>query len=61
MHEHAHDNASSEKRKRFDNFMVCLYISRELGLTGVCDVVEFHKSDDGAIINGYDGLFKIVL
>lgn len=60
MHEHAHDNTSSEKRNDLIISRGMPIVSRELGLTGVCDVVEFNKSDDGAIINGYDGLFKIV-
>lgn len=60
MHKNAHDNASSEKRNDIIVSRGMPILSRELGLTGVCDVVEFHKSDDGAIINGYDGLYKIV-
>lgn len=60
MHKNAHDNASSEKRNDIIISRGMPISSRELGLTGVCDVVEFHKSDDGAIINGYDGLYKIV-
>lgn len=60
MHKNAHDNSSSEKR---NDVIICrgmTVVSREIGLTGVCDVVEFHKSQDGAIINGYDGLYRII-
>ncbi len=60
MHKNAHDNAFSEKRNNVIISRGMPIYSRELGLTGVCDVVEFHKSDDGAIIKGYDGLYKIV-
>lgn len=60
MHKNAHDNASSEKRNNVIISRGMPIISQELGLIGVCDVVEFHKSDDGAIINGYEGLYKIV-
>lgn len=60
MHENAHDNASSEKRKDLIISRGMPVVSRELGINGVCDVVEFHKSEDGAVVNGYDGLYKIV-
>lgn len=60
MHENAHNNASSEKRNDLIISRGMPIFSRELGMSGVCDVVEFHKSDDGATINGYDGLYKIV-
>lgn len=60
MHENAHDNASSEKRKDLIISRGMPVVSRELGINGVCDVVEFHLSKDGAVVNGYDGLYKIV-
>ncbi|MFT8710177.1 MAG: CRISPR-associated protein Cas4 [Sporolactobacillus sp.] len=31
--------------------------SRELQISGICDVVEFVKSDDGVLINGLDGTY----
>ena len=34
--------------------------SRTLGINGVCDIVEFHKSRDGVKIMGREGLFKLV-
>ncbi len=60
MHKNAHDNSSSEKRNDVIISRGMTVVSREIGLTGVCDVVEFHKSEDGAIVNGYDGLYKII-
>ncbi len=60
MHENAHDNSFSEKRNDLIISRGMPVVSRELGITGVCDVVEFHRSDDGALINGYDGLYKII-
>ncbi len=60
MHKNAHDNSNSEKRNDIIISRGMPIASRELGLTGVCDVVEFHKSEDGAIIHGYDGLYKII-
>ncbi|MEE1319272.1 MAG: Dna2/Cas4 domain-containing protein, partial [Ruminococcus sp.] len=48
MHKNAHDNSSSEKRNDVIISRGMTVVSREIGLTGVCDVVEFHKSEDGA-------------
>lgn len=60
MHKNAHNNSSSEKRGNIIISRGLPVISRELGISGVCDVVEFHKSDDGALLKGYDGLYKIL-
>lgn len=60
MHKNAHDNNFSEKRKDIIISRGMPVFSYELGLTGECDIVEFHKSDDGAIVNGYEGLYKII-
>lgn len=32
--------------------------SRHLGITGACDVVEFHQSDDGVPLQGRNGLWS---
>lgn len=32
-----------------------------LGLTGICDVVEFHAADDGVALAGQSGLWKPIL
>lgn len=32
--------------------------SRHLGITGACDVVEFHQSDDGVPLRGRNGLWS---
>ncbi|MEE0914518.1 MAG: CRISPR-associated protein Cas4 [Ruminococcus sp.] len=60
MHKNAHDNSFSEKRNNVIISRGMSITSHELGLTGVCDIVEFHRSDDGALIHGYDGLYKII-
>lgn len=60
MHKNAHDNNFSEKRKDVIISRGMPVFSYEMGLTGACDIVEFHKSNDGAIINGYEGLYKII-
>ncbi len=60
MHKNAHDNFSSEKRGELiisRGMPVCSY---ELGINGVCDVVEFHRAKEGAIVHGYEGYYKII-
>jgi CRISPR-associated exonuclease Cas4 len=60
MHKNAHDNQLSEKRRNVIISRGMPVKSNFLGLTGVCDVIEFHKSDDGAILYGEEGLYKII-
>lgn len=58
QHKHAHDIDFKEKRKEL---LVCrglLVSSSELGLSGACDVVEFHMSEYGAHIHGHRGLWQ---
>lgn len=57
MHNKAHDGDPIEKRKDqiiFRSLKVC---SAELGISGECDIVEFHKSDTGISLNEYEGLW----
>ena len=56
MHQNAHDGTSTEKRGDVLISRGMPVKSRELCLTGVCDVVEFHKSSDGALLHGGRGL-----
>ncbi|MBQ9673644.1 MAG: CRISPR-associated protein Cas4 [Ruminococcus sp.] len=60
MHKNAHDTQFSEKRKNLIISRGMPVISASLGLTGVCDVVEFHKDEDGAILRGYEGTYKVI-
>ena len=57
FHKRAHDSAAREKRG--DLLIVRgMYIhSRELGLSGQCDIVEFHKNPEGISLNGEEGLW----
>lgn len=34
-------------------------VSRFLGISGQCDVVEFHKDKNGVNIFGREGLYKV--
>ncbi len=60
MHKNAHNSEMVEKRGDTVITRSLRISSRSLGLTGQCDVVEFHKADDGISIFGYDGLWRIV-
>ncbi len=58
FHNVAHDKSRVEKR---GNILITrgLYVkSSRLGMSGVCDVVEFHKSDDGISLFSYDDLWR---
>lgn len=58
MHKKAHDEGSFEKR---GNLLIVrgLHISsHELGVSGQCDVVEFHQNENGVELFGYDGKWK---
>lgn len=57
LHEKAHQSDSREKRKDVlitRGMSVC---SRTLGISGNCDVVEFHKNNKGVPLHGYEGLY----
>lgn len=58
VHEKAHDGYSSEKRKDVIISRGMAVFSKTLGINGVCDIVEFHKSPDGVKIFGREGLYR---
>lgn len=55
MHKKAHDEGSFEKRGDLLLVRGLRISSRELGLSGQCDVVEFHRDDEGVKLFGYEG------
>ena len=60
MHRRAHDE---ELREHRGNVLVVRGLavhSRTLGLTGKCDVVEFHRGESGHPLAGEDGLWRPV-
>lgn len=64
VHERAHDSLLTEKRGDIIVSRGIQISSGELGLSGECDVVEFHRSDPGspqsAYIPKYDGYFSVI-
>lgn len=59
LHERAHDETITEKRKNVIISRGINIASRTLGLNGTCDIVEFRKEKDGITLHGYDGLYEI--
>lgn len=55
MHKKAHDSGSFEKRGDLLIVRGMHISSRALGLSGQCDVVEFHKAENGVELFSYDG------
>lgn len=55
MHKKAHDEGSFEKRGNLLTVRGLRISSRELGVSGQCDVVEFHQNEKGIELFGYDG------
>lgn len=60
MHRKAHDEGSFEKRGNLLTVRGLRISSHELGLSGQCDVVEFHQNKNGVALFGYDGTWNPV-
>ena len=60
LHENAHDVTIKEKRGDLIITRAMPVHSREIGISGECDVVEFHKSDGGVTIFGREGKYVVV-
>ncbi len=60
MHKKAHDEGSFEKRGDLLIVRGLRVSSHELGVSGQCDVVEFHQEETGVEVFGYDGKWNLV-
>lgn len=58
LHERAHDGAQRESRGDLRITRDLHIHSAELGISGNCDVVEFHRSSDGVSLSGVEGLWR---
>ena len=58
MHGHAHDKAFDETRGDVIITRGMNIFSRELGISGECDVLEFHRSADGVSLAGREGVWR---
>lgn len=54
-HERVDDYSQSETRGNLLILRSLRVFSRKLGITGICDVVEFHRDDNGVELHGRDG------
>lgn len=59
MHKKVHDPYLTEKRKDVLITRALPVSSRTLGVRGECDVVEFHKCEDGVRLYGHRGLYQV--
>lgn len=57
MHKNAHDSLKTETRRDIIITRGMPVFSKEMGIYGVCDVVEFHRSDDGVNLFGREGRY----
>lgn len=60
LHERVHDECSIERRGDIINERGLKVVSHQLRLVGQCDCVEFHKAEEGATLNGYEGAWQPV-
>ena len=58
MHKKAHDDSSVEKRGKLIIMRGLRVFSRKLGITGQCDIVEFHQNKTGISVSGFDGKWE---
>lgn len=59
MHKKAHDPYLTEKRKDLLVARSLPVASKAMGVSGECDVVEFHKCEDGVKLHGHRGTFSV--
>ncbi len=57
LHQRAHDASLRERRGDLLILRGLSIVSNALGLSGQCDVVEFHASSEGVPLHGEDGLW----
>lgn len=58
FHSVAHDKARIEKRGDLLITRGLPVKSAKLGMSGICDVVEFHKSEEGVSLASYEGFWQ---
>lgn len=58
-HKRAHDEKKSEMRGDILTIRGMRVSSDTLGITGICDVVEFHRCEDGIILSNREGHWSV--
>ena len=59
LHERAHDTWATEKRSDVIISRGLPVQSRMMGISGSCDIVEFHRAEEGVPLYGHRGLFRV--
>lgn len=59
LHERAHDTWATEKRSDVITSRGLPVQSRMMGISGSCDIVEFHRAEEGVPLYGHRGLFRV--
>ena len=59
FHHRAHDGESFESRGDVLIARGLRLFSRRLNVTGVCDVVEFHRDPKGIALAGREGIWRV--
>ena len=59
LHERAHDTWATEKRSDVITSRGLPVQSRTIGISGSCDIVEFHRAEEGVPLYGHRGLFRV--
>lgn len=59
MHKKVHDPTLREKRKDVIIARALPVSSRELGISGECDLVEFHRCEEGIKLHGHRGYYSV--
>ena len=60
MHKKVHDPEFHEKRKNLIITRAMAVSSARLGISGECDMVEFHRSEEGITLANVDGKYDVV-
>ncbi|MFV0362630.1 MAG: CRISPR-associated protein Cas4 [Suipraeoptans sp.] len=60
LHEKVHDVFSGEKRREVVISRAMPVYSRTMGVSGECDVVEFHRNENGISIAKMEGKFNVI-
>ena len=60
MHNKAHDGSIREKRGNLLISRAMPVCSRTMGVSGECDVVEFHRSETGISLYGEEGVYQVI-
>ncbi len=60
IHERVHDGSVHEKRKKIIKTNAMNISSSRLGISGKCDLVEFHRCNKGITLFGVEGKYRVV-